>query len=601
MDNSVEEIKSRLNIVDVVGEYVRLTKSGAHWKANCPFHNEKTPSFMVNEDKQIYHCFGCNKGGDLFSFVMDIESLDFREALKILAEKAGVELKSFNPKVQERKSKVLDALEASAQYYEKQLWESEAGKRILQYLHDRGISDESIRKFRLGYSPDGWSNTSRHLMDKGFSLKDMVQAGLVIEKQGSSQAANYSLPTTNCYDRFRDRIMFPIQDSMGKVIGYSARVAPGGDESQAKYINTPETEVYHKGRALYGIFQAKQEIKSKNSILLVEGNLDVIAAHQAGLGNTVAVSGTALTDQQLDILKRYSENIKMFFDMDSAGQSAAKKSAQLCYEKGFAPSIVSIEEGKDAADIAAKDPQKLLEVVSGSVPAVEYFIRSFSKNNDNKTAEGKRVIAKEVGEIISHISNKIEKMHWIAKLSQELEVEEKALSDVLNVAQPKGSPTSTVADTRVERGFVKRSEIIRDKIAGILLADPKSWEEVSSDEGKIEEYSQYDLLRFILREGEKVRYSYENMALRVNEDIRTRLQGLYFDARFKFGEKEVKEFSHEDMSEMLAGYFEEHRKELLKEKLDSIIRDIKKAELSGDKETLVFLMNEFSKISSQLK
>ena len=593
MNSPVEDIKSRLNIVDVVGEYVRLAKAGAHWKACCPFHNEKSPSFMVNEDKQIYHCFGCNKGGDVFSFVMEIESLEFKEALKILAEKAGVQLKSFNPKAQEGKNKVLEALELATKFYEKQLWDGLGKEKILKYLSDRGISTDSIREFRLGYAPEGWSNVFNFLLEKGFSPEDILGAGLIIDK---------GIGANRYYDRFRDRIMFPVQDSMGKVVGYSARVAPGGDESQAKYINTPETGAYHKSKALYGIFQSKQEIKAKNFVLLVEGNLDVIASHQAGIKNTVAVSGTALTSEQLDILKRYTENIKMFFDMDSAGQTAARRSTELCFEKGLAPSIVGLEDAKDAAEIAKEDPKKLVEAVSNSLVAMEYFLRGSVKKHDRNSAEGKRAIAKEVGEMIGHIGSKIEKMHWASKLAQELDVEESAVLDVVNSTQSANIPREKEESGKSEdRKFTKRSQLIREKLTGLLLSDSQLWKSVS-ESGEIEDVIGSDeLLKFVLREGGKVGYSYDELIFRVNDGTRSRIQGLYFDTKFKFGENGVEELDGPQTKELFSHYLSEYRKELQKERLNSIIRDIKKAEVNGDKESLALLMNEFSKLSRDLK
>ena len=311
MNSDIEEIKSRLNIADIIGEYIRLDKAGANYRARCPFHNEKTPSFMVSAEKQIWHCFGCQKGGDIFGFVMEIEGLDFKETLKLLAEKAGVALKKTDFKAESKKTRTLEILELATKFYETQLW-SGAGKiKILNYLKDRGLQKESIKEFRLGYAPAGWRNILTFLIGRGYSAQEIEKTGLLVKKDNG-----------DFYDRFRDRIIFPIADPMGKVVGFSARVAPGGDESQAKYVNTPESEVYHKSKALYGIDKAKGEIKSKNFALLVEGNMDVVAAAQAGIKNTVAVSGTALTPDQINIVKRYTNNLKMFFDMDKAGEEA---------------------------------------------------------------------------------------------------------------------------------------------------------------------------------------------------------------------------------------------------------------------------------------
>ncbi|HOX10427.1 MAG TPA: DNA primase, partial [Candidatus Moranbacteria bacterium] len=298
MNNNVEEVKARLNIVDIVSEYVRLTKAGANWKGLCPFHHEKSPSFMVNEDKQIFHCFGCAKGGDVFTFVQEMESLEFREVLKMLADKAGVQLEQYKSEDTGNKKRILAALELATKFYETQLWKGMGKDKIMQYLHERGLTDKSIQKFRLGYAPNGWDNIIKFLTGRGFTIQEIAQTGLLVEKTADSNQ-NTANSNKNFYDRFRDRIMFPISDNMGNVIGYSARVAPGGDESQAKYVNTPETVVYHKSKVLYGLNHAKQDIKNKNYVLLVEGNMDVIASSQAGLGNVVAVSGTALTPDQI--------------------------------------------------------------------------------------------------------------------------------------------------------------------------------------------------------------------------------------------------------------------------------------------------------------
>ncbi|MFZ3031489.1 MAG: DNA primase, partial [Candidatus Moraniibacteriota bacterium] len=394
---TTEEIKARLNIVELIGTYVRLEKSGTHYKACCPFHQERSPSFMVNEEKNMWHCFGCGKGGDAFAFVMEIEGLDFREALTLLAEKAGVELPKYRAEEsgqKENKERLFTLLELATKFYEKQLWDGAGKEKILAYLRGRGLSDESIRKFRLGYAPDGWRHQLEFFTKKGFTMAELEQTGLLIKKE-SAAPRDTAHTVSGGYDRFRDRIMFPIFDIFGHIIGYSARVAPGGDESQAKYINTPETPIYHKSRALYGLFHAKQAMKQVGMTVIVEGNMDVIAMHQAGIEHTVAVSGTALTDEQLNLMKRYGKEVRLFFDMDGAGQKAARKSAELALEKELAVSIVSLPFGKDAADMGKDDPEKLREVVAQAVPALQYFLTTSIAKNDVATPTGKRQVVDE--------------------------------------------------------------------------------------------------------------------------------------------------------------------------------------------------------------
>jgi len=468
-DSIVPEIKAKLDIVDVVGSYVRLTKAGTHWKALCPFHNEKTPSFTVNQERQIFHCFGCGKGGDIFSFIEEIEGVDFREALTLLAERAGVEILKYRGAGTEddgRSDRTKEILELSTKFFEKQLWDGEGSKAALPYLRKRGISDESIRIFRLGYSLPGWRHLHDFLVSRGYRSEELERAGLVIAKEGRS----------GYYDRFRGRIMFPVSDIVGRVVGYSARVTPGSDDRQAKYINTPETPAYHKGRILYGAYQAKQAIKSSDASILVEGQMDVIACHQAGITNAIAASGTALTGEQLDILKRYGKEIRLFFDMDGAGQAAAWKSCLLALEKEMLVSVVSLPEGKDAADAALENPDDLRNAVSASVPAARYFLSRSVSENDVRTSEGKRAVAERYAPLLLAMSNRIDRDFWQRELADAIGVDERALLPTIRSAETadrmmtrtdrvKGTPSAGAE--RAE--FRTRTDFLRDRLLGLML------------------------------------------------------------------------------------------------------------------------------------
>ena len=597
MNNNVEEIKARLNIVDVVGEYVRLTKAGTHWKGLCPFHHEKSPSFMVNEEKQIYHCFGCAKGGDVFSFVQEMESMEFREVLKILAEKAGVQIEEYKGGQKgDNKKRILDALELATKFYETQLWKGGGQEKVLPYLHGRGINDESIKKFRLGYAPAGWDNILKFLLDRGFTLDEIENTGLLVKKENGSGS----------YDRFRDRIMFPVMDIMGSVVGYSARVAPGQDESQAKYINTPESLVYHKSKVLYGLSLAKNEIKQKNYVLLVEGNLDVIASAQAGLGNVVAVSGTALTIDQVTMLKRYSENIAMLFDMDSAGQQAAQKSADLCLQKGVNVKIVTLSDGKDAADVAQKDPDLLLSAVKKSVLAMEYFFQQALEKHDRNTAEGKRNITKDVLAHVSFIDSQIEKVHWIKKIAHEVDVEEKVINDVLKTV---ATGTSSVRFEHAESytpeksaTFQKRSDILRDSMLGAIMGSAKIWEEIFANQMENWWVKSDGLISFVLKKGSEASFSFDRMLANIEDNATIeRLRKLYFDTEFGFSQDGALEYSEDEVRQAVLGYIDKYIKELQKERLHSIIKEIEKAEQRGDKEMLTKLMGELTSLSQAIK
>ena len=307
MDN-VEEIKLKTDIVDIISEYVELKKAGmGSYKACCPFHNEKTPSFVVSQDKQIFHCFGCGKGGDVFTFIQEIEGIDFKEALNILAKKAGVELKTtdYIKKEQTKREKILEILNLSTKYYQK-LLTLKQGETALKYLKNRGLKDETIKKFKIGYSPNNWDNLYRFLKSKGYQDLDIFLSGMIVKKDGGGY-----------YDRFRNRVMFPISDIYGNVIAFTARVLEK-DSKQAKYINSPQTEVYDKSSILFGLDIAKSKIKQKDFVIIVEGQMDLITSVEFGTENIIASSGTALTEKQIKILKRYTKNLHFYFDKDKA-------------------------------------------------------------------------------------------------------------------------------------------------------------------------------------------------------------------------------------------------------------------------------------------
>jgi DNA primase len=495
MSTTTEDIKSRLNIVDIVGQYVKLQKAGSAWKANCPFHQEKTPSFNVNEERNMWHCFGCGKGGDVFAFIMEIEGLEFREALKLLAEKAGVELPEYHGggrPAGETKDRGLEILELATKFYEKQLWESERGKKMLAYLHERGLTDESVRTYRLGYAPDGWRFMLEFLMKRGYTAEEIERCGLAIRKSSSESktplrpAGGYTQKseTSGFYDRFRDRIMFPIGDVLGRTIGYSARVAPGGDETQAKYINTPETPLYHKSRALYGLSNAKQSIKETGRTILVEGNMDVIALYQAGLTNAVAVSGTALTVEQLGILKRYCRRLALFFDMDKAGQAAAWKSAIAAFALDFSVEAIALTSGKDAADMNREDPELLRNAVAEAKPAMRYFLDTLLLRPDSETQEGKRTIVERYAELLAATLNELDRAHWTKELASAIGAEPHVVQATVEKAFRSVQRGEHFIESRpvgafLPKTFGRRSEVLREGLIGLMLVSPKARELVA--------------------------------------------------------------------------------------------------------------------------
>jgi DNA primase len=602
--SDIDDIKSRLNIVDVLGGYIRLEKAGANWRANCPFHNEKSPSFMVSEDKQIWHCFGCQKGGDIFGFVMEIEGLEFREALNLLAEKAGVELKKVNPKQAAEKNRTLEILEMATKFYQAHLLQTPAGKKIMEYLQERGINEESIKDFRLGYAPNGWKNTLNFLLKKGFSENEIAKTGLLVEKnRQETNSTNYQPQTTNYYDRFRDRIIFPIADTNDKIVGYSARVAPGGDESQAKYVNSPETEVYHKSKILYGINRAKNGIRQSGTVLLVEGNTDVIASHQAGLANTVAVSGTALTPEHINIIKRYATDIRMCFDMDNAGELATKKSIKLCFEKEINVHVVQLPSGKDAAELAKNNPELLRSAVENAKPAMEYFFNAvFAKYNKEKV-EDKKKITQELLEMISYLANEIEKSHWLKKLATEIDVNENTLTDMLKRASLESRVVTPSQDLSQESKIFAPSgkiETLTTDLIGLMLVYSNVWKEVLEKEN-LSFIPKDSLLIIMIQKGREFRFSFDELIKNIDVPFdKSRAEKIYFESRYRVGlDNELEEVILEHPLLEAKNRLQNIKYEINKNLLDKISKDLDVAKKNSDKEAVKILMEEYTKINKE--
>jgi len=460
-NNDVPEIKSRLDIVELVGDYLKLRKVGAGYQALCPFHTEKTPSFYVSSERQSFKCFGCGAYGDIFTFVMKMEGIEFREALKILAQRAGVKLKEANPELKSERDKLFEICEKATQFFIKQLKSSQQGKKSSQYLLERSLSQESIKEWRLGYAPDTWNGLMDFLKKEGFSLDEIKKSGLVVQKEN----------TQTCYDRFRGRIIFPITDLQKRVIGFGARVfdPEGKTETTAKYINSPTTLLYSKSNVLYGLSRAKLSIREKDQIILVEGYTDVIMSHQAGFLNTVAVSGTALTPYQLKMLKRYSNRLFTAFDMDQAGSLATQRSIKLAQEQGLLVRvIVSPKEGSDPAEIISQDPKQWEKAVQSAKTSMEFFFDIAFSQHSKETPEGRREITGMLIPLIASIDGQIEQAHWVQELSQKMGVDEKSIFQ--EMGEVSFEEEEEKEESLPEVSILSRKEKLERRILGLLLS-----------------------------------------------------------------------------------------------------------------------------------
>jgi DNA primase len=420
MQSQTEEIKSKLDIIDVIGEYVQLRQSGANFKGLCPFHNEKTPSFMVSREKQFFKCFGCSESGDIFSFLQKIENIEFPEALRLLGEKAGVEIVKQDPQISSLKSKLLDIHDVITEFYQAQLKDPQNKVALSYLLEKRKLSMETIENFKLGYSPDSWDSTSKFLKQKGYSDHEIKMSGLVVEKN-----AGYGF-----YDRFRDRIMFPIENSFGKVVGFTSRTMK--KDEGAKYVNTPQTMLYNKSEIMFGLAKAKEQIKEKDLIILVEGNMDVIVSNQADVKNVVAVSGTALTEEQVGIIKRFTKNVALCLDSDEAGKRAKKRSIEMLLENDINIKIIWLSENaKDPDELIQKDVLLWQDAVSKSSDWMENLFLEEVGDVAVNDLDQKRKIAQNILPWIAKIFDPLVRDHYLKKLSDVISIDEQVLRDSL--------------------------------------------------------------------------------------------------------------------------------------------------------------------------
>lgn len=405
MNNDVrEEVRSRLAIEDVIGEYVQLKRSGRSWKGLSPFTGEKTASFYVSPDKNIWHDFSSNQGGDVFGFVMLVEGLDFRGALELLARKAGVDLSLYDnegsKEIAEKKRRLLAVNESAAVFFQRYLIRDEAA---VTYVKSRGFDRAAVHEFRLGFAPSSTGALVDFLMRKGYARTDIQAAGLVNSRGG---------------DLFRDRMMVPLSDGQGQIIGFTGRIV-GDVKNAPKYLNTPQTMLYDKGRHVFGLFQAKQAIRDTGHVVVVEGNLDVISSHQAGIQQVVATAGTAMTEHHLKALSRLTTDIRLCFDGDKAGIAATERAIGIAGRVGVELSIISLPtEYKDPDELVQHDAALWAGVVEKTRPAIEWVIDQYAATSDMKTAAGKRHMTTEALKLLKMVDDPVEREHYFALLSE---------------------------------------------------------------------------------------------------------------------------------------------------------------------------------------
>ena len=425
MDNQIEEIKRKIDIVEFVGGFITLKKAGRNFKAVCPFHQEKSPSFVVSPERGIWHCFGaCGEGGDVIKFLMKWENITFIEALKELAKKTGVKLTlnkiSFEDKIWQKKERYLGMNQLAGEFFHYILNKTNFGKKASQYLKDRLLNQSIIDKFGLGYSPSSWDSLKLFLKKKKYEEEEIMENGLLVKSERGSY-----------YDRFRGRLMFPLKDSRSNILGFSGRILDK-EAKEAKYINTPETPIYHKRETLFGINLASEEIKKQKNVFIVEGELDVITPYQHGFSNFVAIKGTALTFEQLKMLKRYTDKITLMMDADPAGIESIKRGIDEAEKFDFEIRVVTIDYAKDPDEAQKKDPNKFKKLISKPVPIYDFLIETAQKKYPEESAFSRKKIGEEVIPMIEKISNPIVRTFYLKKLAGILGVSEAVIENLIN-------------------------------------------------------------------------------------------------------------------------------------------------------------------------
>jgi DNA primase len=415
---TIDDIKNKLSIIDVVAPYVKLVKAGRYHKGLSPFTKEKTPSFFVSPDRGTYHCFSTNEGGDIFSFVERMEGVDFKGALKILAEKAGVEIVYEAKGKKDARDTLYQAVALAEQFYKEQLQGSEIAK---EYAKGRGITGETARDWGIGFAPDDWRTFLTYAEEKGIGIPTLLHAGLIKESDGKK--GTY-------YDRFRNRLMFPIRDIAGRSVGFSGRTL-STDKEEAKYLNSPETDIYKKSELLYGLDKAKQEIRTRGYALVVEGQMDLMLCHQAGFANTIALSGTAFTPTQMSLIMRFAKNVMLALDSDKAGIASAEKSAKLAISLGCKVKVVPMPEGEDPADIIQKDEKVFADMVKKSVHIID-FLTTYYMHVGKDTRKALELVEGHVVPLIKAIPSPIEREHFVGEVATALGVSEGAVAEALS-------------------------------------------------------------------------------------------------------------------------------------------------------------------------
>lgn len=528
MDNPVDEIKKKIDIVDFIGSFITLKKAGRNFKANCPFHNEKSPSFIVSPERQIWHCFGsCGEGGDIVKFLMKWENITFIEALRELAKKAGVTLKnvSFDDKAERRKERYYEMNLLAAEFFQYILNKTKFGTKALEYLKGRKLNAALIQKFKLGYSPVSWDSLLNFLKKKKYTPEEIVENGLAIK----SASGRY-------FDRFRGRLMFPIMDSREHVLGFSGRILEGKPD-EAKYMNTPETPIYHKRETLYGINLAKDTIKKEKNAYLVEGEFDMITPFAHGLSNFVAIKGSALTSDQLMLLKRFTPKLTLVFDSDEAGGEAVRRGIEEAEKLEMELAVVRPDFAKDPDEAILKDEDAFKKILKNPQPIYDFLIDSAVRKYSVSDPFGKKKIGDEVIPFVERIANPIVKSHYTKKIAAILGVTEVSVEALMAKLRRKKRQTEEYRGAYKKESTASRDVVLEKYLLSFILQSENPYKPakvvfsiLSPKDLSTPAYSQ--IIEILLENEKKLSTSFDlnNLAALIPSQIKPVFDELYLFA-----------------------------------------------------------------------
>jgi DNA primase len=583
-DNQVDEVKSRTDIVAIIGERIELKKAGRNFKAICPFHGEKTPSFMVSPELQIFKCFGCGEAGDVFSFLEKYEGMEFPEALKYLADRAGIKLKATNFSESSEKEKLIEINTQVVRFYNYLLLEHPVGAKALEYLEkERGLKKETINEFSLGYSPESSYALKKFLVDKKkFLPTDIEKAGIGVPRG------------QDLYDRFNGRIIFPLFDHRGNPIGFAGRVLPWDKRETGKYINSPETPLYHKSGVLYGLNITRGFIKKKKVAIVVEGELDLISSWQAGIKNVVAIKGSALTEEQVKLLSRFAQKFILALDSDMAGDSAARRGIRVASDIGVEVKVAKITGFKDPDEAARGNIESYKKDLIGAEGIYDYFIDSVFARVDPESGAGKSKISKEIIPILAEIGDKIVQSHYANIIARKLGVPLEAVLEELgkildkNVAGSESTPSFGSSEIQVRRelleerfltmAFQSDPKILLSRESATLISLPLN-KRLIEEYAKFDSGKAFDVTKFGESLPAELFQGFAKMVLIDNQNLLD---------------------NPDELSRELDLVKKELKIHTVKEKLKLLAAQMRETEESGDKDKLLKAQNEFNKLAKSL-